>query len=171
MTAVQPHTEFDSRFSDDEATALPWEETTRLLRDAELYWITTVRSDGRPHVAPLIGVWLDDALHFCTGPEEQKAHNLAANAEVAVATGTNTWAAGTDVVVEGRATRLTDNAELQRLADAYLDKYGEDWRFEVGDGVFGSGDDAAYVFRVVPAKVLAFAKQPHGQTSYRFAVD
>ncbi|HET9900404.1 MAG TPA: pyridoxamine 5'-phosphate oxidase family protein, partial [Actinomycetes bacterium] len=74
---MQPHAEFDSRFSDDEATALPWEETSRLLRDAELYWITTVRSDGRPHVAPLIGVWLDDALHFCTGPEEQKAHNLA----------------------------------------------------------------------------------------------
>jgi hypothetical protein len=163
-----PATKFDDRFSESEAEAVSWEDTARLLRDAELYWLTTIRSDGRPHIAPLVGVWQDDAMHFCTGPEEQKARNLAAHPEVAVATGTNTWAAGTDVVVEGSAVRLTEQADLQRLADAYLAKYGDDWRFEVGDGVFGSGHDAAYVFRVVPAKVLAFAKRPHGQTSYRF---
>ena len=37
-----------------------------------------------------------------------------------------------------------------------------------GDGVFGSGEDAAAVFRIEPAKVLAFAKEPHAQTTYRF---
>ena len=35
-------------------------------------WLTTVRADGRPHVTPLVAVWLDDAIHFSTGPEEQK---------------------------------------------------------------------------------------------------
>jgi general stress protein 26 len=164
----RPVAKFDDRFSEPEAEAVPWEDAARLLRDAELYWLTTVRSDGRPHITPLVGVWQDDAMHFCTGPHEQKARNVAAHAEVAVATGTNTWASGTDVVVEGQAVRLTDSADLQRLANAYLAKYGDDWRFEVGDGVFGSGDDRAYVFRIVPAKVLAFAKHPHGQTSYRF---
>ncbi len=29
---------------------------------------STVRPDGRPHVTPLLAVWADDALHFCTGP-------------------------------------------------------------------------------------------------------
>src|SRR5215210_6519430 len=38
----------------------------------------------------------------------------------------------------------------------------------VVDGVFGSGDDAAAVFRFEPAKLMAFAKEPHGQTTYRF---
>ena len=28
--------------------------------------------------------------------------------------------------------------------------------------------DAAAVFRIEPAKVLAFAKDPHGQTRYRY---
>jgi hypothetical protein len=42
------------------------------------------------------------------------------------------------------------------------------WRFEVGDGVFGSGEREAAVFRVEPAKVLAFAKDPHAQTTFRF---
>jgi len=31
-----------------------------------------------------------------------------------------------------------------------------------------SGGDISMVFRIEPAKVLAFAKQPHGQTSFRF---
>jgi hypothetical protein len=57
---------------------------------------------------------------------------------------------------------------LQRLADAYEAKYGSVWHFEVGDGVFGAGEDAVAVFAIEPAKVLAFAKQPHGQTSFRF---
>src|ERR687895_361915 len=39
---------------------------------------------------------------------------------------------------------------------------------DVGDGVFGSGEDAAAVFRIEPAKVLAFAKEPHAQTTFRF---
>ena len=56
----------------------------------------------------------------------------------------------------------------QRLADAYEAKYGSVWRFEVGDGVFGTGEGAAAVFRIDPAKVLAFAKEPHAQTTYRF---
>ena len=43
---------------------------------AELYWLTTVRKDGRPHITPLVGAWVDDAFVFCTGPEEQKAQNL-----------------------------------------------------------------------------------------------
>jgi general stress protein 26 len=158
----------DNRFSDPRAQATPWEATERALRDAELYWITTVRHDGRPHVTPLIGVWLDGAMHFTTGLGEQKARNLEHNANVALTTGANAWAAGLDVVVEGAATRVTDGDALGRLAAAIEEKYGAVWHFDVGDGLFlhGDGGEAA-VFRVETAKVMAFAKDPHGQTSYR----
>ena len=54
-----------------------------------------------------------------------------------------------------------------RLADAYVAKYGEVWRFEVGDGVFHGGGDPAPVFRIELSKVIAFAKDPHAQTTYR----
>jgi hypothetical protein len=119
-------------------------------------------------VTPLIGVAQDGAVHFCTGLREQKARNLDHHSQVAVTTGTNTWAQGLDVVVEGTAFRVTERDALQRLADAYEAKYGSVWHFEVGDGVFGSGDDAAAVFRIEPSKVMAFAKEPHAQTTYRF---
>ena len=164
-----PTPEIDSRFSDPDAGPTPWSAAAQALERAELYWLTTVRADGRPHVTPLIGVAQDGAVHFCTGLREQKARNLEARREVALTTGNNTWARGLDIVVEGTAVRVTDRDALQSLADAYEAKYGSVWHFDVGDGVFlSSGGDAA-VFRIEPAKVLAFAKEPHGQTTYRLA--
>ena len=166
--STDPTAQFDPRFSDPKAGPTPWPEAVSALEEAELYWLTTVRADGRPHVTPLIGVTDDGIVHFCTGLREQKARNLEHSPQVALTTGTNTWAQGLDVVVEGRALRVSDGDTLQRLADAHEAKYGSVWHFDVGDGVFGSGEDAAAVFRVEPSKVLAFAKEPHGQTSYRF---
>jgi general stress protein 26 len=159
--------EIDRRFSDPEAEPTPWPQALHLLEHAELYWLTTVRRDGRPHVTPLIGVAEDAAMHFCTGLGEQKARNLEHNSQVALTTGNNTWAQGLDVVVEGTAVRVTEREALQRLADAYEAKYGSEWHFDVRDGVFRSGEHAAAVFRIEPVKVLAFAKQPHAQTTYR----
>jgi len=157
----------DRRFSDPAAEPTPWATTEAALAAAELYWITTVRADGRPHVTPLIGLWHDGALHFCTGLREQKYRNLQSNANVAMTTGTNTWAQGLDVVVEGTIAQLTDNDALQRVADAYVDKYGEAWRFTVGDGVFDDNEGGpAAVFRIDAKKVIAFAKAPHAQTTY-----
>jgi len=165
----QPTTRFDSRFSDPAAEATPWEEARAALERAELYWLTTVRADGRPHVTPLIGVHHDGAVHFVTGTGEQKFRNLAHSRKVALTTGTNTWAEGLDVVVEGEAVRITDTAELERIAEAIEAKYGDFWHFDVaGDAFGGQGEDPGHVFRVEPSKVFAFAKQPHAQTSYRF---
>src|SRR3954466_7931187 len=127
----QPLTELDARFSDQDAVATDWEETRRALEEAELFWISTVRADGRPHVTPLVAVWLDDAIHFATGPDEQKAINLQTNAHVILTTGCNTWDRGLDVVVEGDAVRVTDDAVLERLAKCWTTKWDGRWHYEV----------------------------------------
>ncbi len=44
---TQPVTELDARFSDPAAVAADWGQTRRTLEDAELFWIATVRADGR----------------------------------------------------------------------------------------------------------------------------
>ncbi|HZN81534.1 MAG TPA: pyridoxamine 5'-phosphate oxidase family protein [Mycobacterium sp.] len=161
----------DARFS--QATEpVGWQKVSDALAAAELYWLTTVRKDGRPHVTPLIGAWVDDGFVFCTGPEEQKAQNLSASTAVAVTTGVNTWNDGLDVVVEGNAERVTGLDTLTRLADTIREKYDDEWDFTPYDEGFGHTDDSgdshiAYVFRVPAAKVLAFAKSPHGQTRFR----
>lgn len=165
---TEPRADIDGRFGEDGVAPTPWAQARAALATAELYWLSTVRRDGRPHVTPLIGVFHDDAVYFCTGLGGQKARNLEHRKQVALTTGSNLWAEGLDVVVEGTAVRVTDRSTLRRLAAAYLEKYGERWRFEVGDGVFGSGEHASAVFGVQPAKVLAFAKAPHAQTRYLF---
>jgi nitroimidazol reductase NimA-like FMN-containing flavoprotein (pyridoxamine 5'-phosphate oxidase superfamily) len=169
--------EIDPRYGDASATPPPWEAIEGLLTDAQLYWIITVRADGRPHAVPLVGVWQDGAFAFCTGADEQKNRNLDGNPQVAVTTGStgaDGWDSGVDVVVEGTAVRVTDPEALQALAEAWFAKYGEDWHFEVRGQEFvelsasgGSTEGGAWVYRVRPAKVLAFGGA-HGQTRYRF---
>ncbi|KAA9153261.1 pyridoxamine 5'-phosphate oxidase family protein [Amycolatopsis acidicola] len=72
-------TRLDKRYSSDGAVATPWEEARERVRAAGVSWLTTLRADGRPHITPLLTVWVADAVYFCTGAEEQKALNLAAN--------------------------------------------------------------------------------------------
>ncbi len=83
----EPATAIDTRFSDPDAAATRWDETRRVLETAELFWITTVRANGRPHVTPLVAVWMDDAIYFSTGAAEQKAINLSGNPHVILTTG------------------------------------------------------------------------------------
>ncbi|MFS3127540.1 pyridoxamine 5'-phosphate oxidase family protein [Nocardioides sp. Bht2] len=165
---AQPTARLDPRFSSDGAEALPWPTASDRLAAAPLYWLTTVRADGRPHVTPLVGLWTDDTFVFCTGPDEQKRRNLATSPGLCVTVGDNTWDAGLDVVVEGDAVQLRGRDALSPLAAAYLAKYGDDWAFEATEEGFGEGDDHADVFVVRPHKVLAFAKSPHGQTTFSF---
>ncbi|MBN1529151.1 MAG: pyridoxamine 5'-phosphate oxidase family protein [Thermoleophilaceae bacterium] len=161
--------QIDTRFSAPEAGPAPWDEVEAVLERAELYWISTVRADGRPHVTPLIAVLHDGALHFSTGLREQKAHNLEANPNVALTTGRNDSAGGVDVVVEGTAARIAGRDRLQAIADAVEAKYGSVWHFDVeGDDGFESVGGLAAVFRIDASKVLAFAKDPYAQTTFRF---
>lgn len=162
-------TALDPRFSASGAQPTSWERTRRVLEDAEVSWISTVRGDGRPHVTPLVTVWLDDALYFTTGPDEQKVRNLADNPAVVVTTGTDLWDAGIDVTVEGQARRVVDDDLLERLAGAWRIRWDGRWAFDVADGAFQHAHGGvSHVYEVAPSKVLAFAKSPFAQTRHRF---
>jgi nitroimidazol reductase NimA-like FMN-containing flavoprotein (pyridoxamine 5'-phosphate oxidase superfamily) len=164
----EPVTILETHFSDPDTVATPWDETRRVLEKAELFWISTVRADGRPHVTPLVAVWLDGALHFSTGATEQKAINLRGNPHVILTTGCNHWEEGLDVVVEGDAVQVTDDDQLQRLASAWTTKWDGRWQFQVRDGAFQAEDGAALVFSVTPTRVLAFAKGHFSHTRHQF---
>jgi general stress protein 26 len=164
----EPTTTLDDRFSEPGAEPTSWDDAVRTLEAAELFWITTIRADSRPHMSPLVAVWLDSALHFSTGAAEQKAVNLRSNPHVILSTGCNQWDRGTDVVVEGEAIRTTDDATLERLADAWRRKWDGRWQFEARDGTFHHGPGEAIVFSVAPTKVLAFRKGTFTHTRHRF---
>ena len=170
MASTQPVTELDPRYSSGDATPTEWADARAALEKAELYWLSTVRPDGHPHVTPLIAVWMDGALNFCTGPDERKARNLASNAHCVITTGRNTLnEEGLDLVIEGDAVRVSDEATLQRLADLYESKYGSDWRPTVRDGAFHHEAGEALVFTIDPVTAFGFGKgSTPSQTRWRF---
>jgi nitroimidazol reductase NimA-like FMN-containing flavoprotein (pyridoxamine 5'-phosphate oxidase superfamily) len=152
MTTNDPVATVDARFSMEGAPAVPWPEARRALEDAGTYWVSTVRSDGRPHVTTLIAMWHGDALYFSSGPAEQKSKNLERNPHCVLTTGSNRLDEGLDLVVEGEAIRVTDEARLRVLAEAWEAKYGSDWPLA------GSQDDPDHVFEVTPVTAFGFRK-------------
>ena len=182
MSVPAPTAELDTRFSSPNASARPWSDVVDALERAEIFWLSTVRRDGRPHVTPLPAMWLDGSLYFCTGPGEQKTKNIETNPHCVLTTGNDRFRSGLDVVVEGSAVRTTDDSLLSRLAAIWASKL--EWAFDVADGAFhdrgtatggtATGGTAtggtAYVYAVAPTKVLAFGKgEPFSQTRYRFS--
>lgn len=169
-TPVSSH--LDARFSQPDAKATGWDETLRALQQAQLFWVTTVRSDGRPHITPLVAVWSDDALYFSTGLGEQKELNLRGNRRVILMTGSADWDKGLDIVVEGEARRVEDRDELERARAAWTTKWDGRWDYVVTATGFEHGDDPEHnevlVFAVRPERVLAFGKGGFSHTSHRF---
>jgi hypothetical protein len=166
-----PETTLDPRYSEPDVAATSWDDARPAVESAEVWWLSTVRPDGRPHVTPLLAVWLDGALWFCTGAEERKARNLAANPQCVLTTGCNRMGDGLDVVVEGAAERCRDEAELRRRAAAYETKYGSDWHYDVVDGAFAGPAGVAEVYRVRPVTAFGFTRGTYRQTRWRFAPD
>ena len=109
---------------------LPWKWAVGRLEQARNYWITTIRPDGKPHVRPVWGVWLDDTVQFSTGARH--AANIARDPRV-----TANLESGDDcVIVEGTATAVTDPHNRRAFATAYERKYNWPMTLEFVDVVY-----------------------------------
>lgn len=169
-SAQRPLTELDARYSSalnprpgaDEVTATEWGEAERRMAAAEIFWLSTVRPDGRLHVTPLIAAWHAGALYFTTGETEQKARNLAHDGHCALTTGGNSLTEGMDLILEGTARRVADPDELEAMIGAYEAKYGA--HMTSSEGTFHGMGDA-----IRKGQVAVFALAPG--TAYGFGRD
>lgn len=133
------------------------------------FWLATVNPDNSPHVMPLGVLWIDGAFYFNSGPGTTKSKNLARNPRCALTVATDPF----DLVIEGVAVRVTDQAKLNRLAEAFA---GQGWKPTVRDGAFyaeysapAAGRPPWYVYEVRPAMVYALGTaEPFGATRFRF---
>ncbi len=160
-------------FSEPDSTPTPWAVGLAQLQAADTLWLSTVRPDGRPHVTPLIAVWHAEALWFTTGPEERKARNLAENPSCVLTAGRSDLAEGAlDVVLEGQAVQVSNDAELEPVATAFAVKYPTGpWDFVVRDGAFSDREvgGRVIVFRLRPERGLGFRKGDRfSQTTWRW---
>lgn len=101
------------------AGLLPWSFVEERMEKVRNYWISTVKADNRPHVAPVWGLWHEGNFYFSTGADSQKGRNLAANPGVVVHLESGDEA----VILEGEVERVEDQAHLKALDKAYKKKY------------------------------------------------
>jgi len=137
--------------------------------DRHTCWLATVRPDGRPHVMPLGVLWVDGACYFTAGAATRKAQNLARNPHCVITVATHDF----DVVVEGEAARVIDEAKLQRIAAAFA---ADGWQATVRDGALyaeysapSAGPPPWEVYEVMPTTVFALGTaEPYGATRWQF---
>ena len=137
--------------------------------DRHTSWLATVNPDGTPHVMPLGALWVDGNLYFTSGAGTRKAKNLARNPRCVITLATQPF----DLVFEGEAVKVTDDAKLQRIADEYA---SGGWTPTVRDGTFyaeysapSAGPPPWDLYEVQPQTVFAMGTaEPHGATRFRF---
>jgi len=135
---------------------LPWSFVEEEMVQARNYWICSTWPDGRPHAAPVWGVWVAGLVYFGSGEQSRKAKNLRANPEVVVHSESGDRA----VIIEGRAEIRTHfPPELTAIInEQYAAKY---------DG-FTLGEEVGGLFVVTPRQVFAWLEQDYPNTATRW---
>lgn len=136
---------------------LPWRFVDERMAEARNYWVATTRPDGRPHVTPVWGLWVDGTFYFGGEPRSRKIRNLAHNLNVAVH-----LESGADVVIlEGVAEAISDPdpALSQRVSAASAAKYG----------MHSGSIEGSYA--VHPRVVLAWSERDVGETATRWTFE
>ena len=134
-------------------------------------WLSTVNEDGSPHVTPVGALWADGTFWFQTGAGTRKSRNVARDPRCSIAVSI----LDADVVVEGKAERVTDPAAVARLAKAWAD---QGWPAEPdasGTGITApfnapsQGPPPWNVYRIEPTSaIVASTVEPGGLTRFRF---
>jgi nitroimidazol reductase NimA-like FMN-containing flavoprotein (pyridoxamine 5'-phosphate oxidase superfamily) len=106
---------------------LTWEYVTGLLREALTYWIATTASDGRPHVRPVWGVWIDDILYFDGHPATGWGRNIARDPRISVQAGVG----DVDIILEGTVEDIpqAEDRLAERLAEEFGSKYSPRYEY------------------------------------------
>jgi nitroimidazol reductase NimA-like FMN-containing flavoprotein (pyridoxamine 5'-phosphate oxidase superfamily) len=144
--------------ADSGSGLLPWSWVDERMARARNYWVCTTRPDGRPHAAPIWGVWVEGELYFGTDRASRKGRNLAHNPALVV----HLESGDETVICEGVAEQVGDAALLERINVAYAEKYNLP--------LTGEGAPEGVIYRLRPNVVLAWLETdfPGGATRWHF---
>jgi len=153
------------------AAPIPWSRALKHLEagPSGTFWLATTNPDGRPHVAGIGALWVDGKIYLVSGSRTRKGRNLAANPNCVLSVSLT----GIDLVIEGRAIRITDRPTLLRLAKRYAAQgwpasvSGEALTAEYSAPSAGPPPWNLYVVRPTTAFGVASA-DPSGATRWQF---
>jgi hypothetical protein len=139
---------------------LPWSWARERLIEASTYWVASVRPNGRPHVTPIWGAWVDEAFWMEGGPRTRRFKNLGENPAAVV-----TVERGNDAIIvegDGQLVRQLDDDLTRRLLEGYA-KYKASHAYEADADNWRAG-----IWRVTPHKVLGWSNFPADTTRWTF---
>lgn len=140
-----------------------WADVESRLVAATSYWLATTRPDGRPHVVPRWGVWLDGRFWYDGAPTTRHAQNLLTNPHCALHLEDGTQA----VIVEGTSAPARADADgLGARLSAAFAKY-HDSGYRPGPDAW-SGEDGGGLRVLTPQRALAWFSFPTDATRFRF---
>ncbi|MCB9139657.1 MAG: pyridoxamine 5'-phosphate oxidase family protein [Caldilineaceae bacterium] len=120
--------------------------------DAPACWMSSVRPDGRVHLAPIWHVWHAGCAYVCTQSGSVRAANIAQNSSVSLALPDPMNV----IIIEGEAGPAPeDAAALQPLFQAKFD-----WNIS-------TDADYTLILRITPRKIMAWGD--HGEGRWHFA--
>ncbi|MEP7134458.1 MAG: pyridoxamine 5'-phosphate oxidase family protein [Chloroflexota bacterium] len=73
---------FPKGYVDNPASYVTWDWVAEQLTVSENYWLSSVRANGKPHVVPRWGVFIDNKLYYDGSPETRHAQNILQNPHV-----------------------------------------------------------------------------------------
>lgn len=143
---------------------LEWSSVEERLESATHYWMSTTRPDGRPHVVPRWGVWLDGRFWYDGSPTTIHVQNLNANPACVL----NLEDGRQAVIVEGQSDKAEppDSDFGGRLAEAFATKYSE-LGYAPGPDSW-SGPESGGLRVLTPHKALAWFDFPTDVTRFSF---
>ena len=143
---------------------LDWSAVEDRLRASMHYWMATTRRDGRPHVVPRWGVWVDGRFWYDGALDTVHVRNLNANTACVLHLEDGRQA----VIVEGRSeAALPPGLEFgARLAAAFADKYAELGYSPEPDSWQGPNSGGLRV--LTPLKAMAWFEFPTDVTRFSF---
>lgn len=148
----------------DKATHyVDWGDMEERLTESRHYWLATTRPDGRPHVVPRWGVWLDSKFWYDGSPETVHARNLEVSGHCVL----HLEDGKVVTIVEGRSdVSAPITGELgERLSVEYARKYGPDYT----PGPDAWSDEHAGGMRVlIPLRAIGWSEFPNDLTRYTF---
>lgn len=98
---------------------IPWSNVDRRLTSMREIWVATASPRGRPDATPVWFWWDGEVVYFTCAAVARKARNIAHEPEVVLLNGD-----GADpIIIKGRAERVSDRDELERIDNAYAEKY------------------------------------------------
>jgi nitroimidazol reductase NimA-like FMN-containing flavoprotein (pyridoxamine 5'-phosphate oxidase superfamily) len=151
---------------------LEWQRAASQLEDTSgnrTCWLATTDPDGRAHIAGVGALWVNGKFYFTSGPRTRKSRNLTRDPRCAISVGLGDM----DLVVEGEASKVTDDATVQDLAQRYA---AQGWPARAENGAImaefsapSAGPGPWDLYELQPESAYGVASaEPYGATRWRF---